>query len=122
DRPVAIKILTPRLAKNPNYLKRFLREARAVAKLNHPNVVSGIDVGEADGHQYFVMEYVEGRTLQQVLDVQGRLDPVKTAKVILMVARALDHAHAAGMVHRDVKPANVILSARTGIPKLCDLG
>lgn len=122
DRPVAVKILTPRLAKNPNYLMRFLREAKAVARLNHPNVVSGIDVGESDGHHYFVMEYVEGKTLQQVLDDHGRLDPLKTAKVVLLVARALDHAHHAGMVHRDIKPANVILSAKTGIPKLCDLG
>jgi len=122
DRPVAIKVLTPRLAKNPSYLKRFLREARAVARLNHPNVVSGIDVGEAKGHHYFVMEFVEGKTLQQVLDEHGRLEPMKVAKVVLLLARALEHAHQAGMVHRDVKPANVILSAKTGVPKLCDLG
>ena len=122
DRPVAVKILTPRLAKNPNYLKRFLREARAVARLNHPNVVSGIDVGEANGHHYFVMEFVEGKTLQQVLDESERLDPIKTAKVLLLVAKALDHAHQSGMVHRDVKPANIILAAKTGVPKLCDLG
>ncbi|MCE9634641.1 MAG: serine/threonine protein kinase [Planctomycetes bacterium] len=122
DRPVAIKVLTPRLAKNDMYLRRFLREARAVAKLNHPNVVSGIDVGEAKGHHYFVMEFVEGKTLQQVLDDHERLDAIKTAKVMLLVAKALDHAHGAGMVHRDVKPANIILSSKTGVPKLCDLG
>lgn len=122
DRPVAVKVLTPRLAKNAAYLKRFQREARAVARLNHANVVSGIDVGESKGHHYFVMEFVEGKTLQQVLDEQGRLDPLKLAKVILHVARALEHAHHAGMVHRDVKPANIILSKRTGVPKLCDLG
>lgn len=122
DRPVAIKVLTPRLAKNEAYLKRFLREARSVAKLNHPNVVSGIDVGEAKGHHYFVMEFVEGKTLQQVLDEQGPLDPVKVAKVILLTAKALDHAHHAGFVHRDVKPANIILARKNGLPKLCDLG
>lgn len=122
DRAVAVKILTPRLAKNETYLKRFLREARAVARLNHPNVVSGIDVGEVKGHHYFVMEFVEGKTLQQVLDDHERLDPIKSAKVVLLVARALDHAHHAGMVHRDVKPANIILSSKTGVPKLCDLG
>lgn len=122
DRPVAVKVLTPRLAKNEAYLKRFLREARTVAKLNHPNVVSGIDVGEAKGHQYFVMEFVEGKTLQMVLDDHPRLDPMKSAKVILLVAKALEHAHESGMVHRDVKPANIILSSKTGTPKLCDLG
>ena len=122
DRSVAIKILTPRLAKNSSYLKRFLREARAVARLNHPNVVSGIDVGEAKGHHFFVMEFVEGRTLQMVLDDLDRVDPIKAAKVVLLVAKALDHAHHAGMVHRDVKPANIILSSKTGVPKLCDLG
>jgi serine/threonine-protein kinase len=122
DRPVAIKVLTPRLAKNATYLKRFLREARAVAKLNHPNIVSGIDVGEAKGHQYFVMEFVEGKTLQQVLHDHERLDPVKSAKVILLVARALDHAQQVGLIHRDVKPANIILSSKSGVPKLCDLG
>jgi serine/threonine-protein kinase len=122
DRPVAVKVLTPRLAKNATYLKRFLREARAVAKLNHPNIVSGIDVGEAKGHHFFVMEFVEGKTLQQVLDEHERLDAVKSAKVTLLVARALDHAQQVGLVHRDVKPANIILSAKTGVPKLCDLG
>ena len=91
DRPVAVKVLTPRLAKNANYLKRFLREARSVAKLNHPNVVSGIDVGEAKGHHYFVMEFVEGKTLQMILDEHPKLDPVKTSKVILLVAKALEH-------------------------------
>ena len=122
DRPVAIKVLPPRLAKNATYLKRFRREARAVARLNHPNVVSGIDVGESQGHHFFVMEFVEGKTLQQVLDAHERLDPLKSGKVIVLVARALEHAHAMGMVHRDVKPANIILSAKTGVPKLCDLG
>ncbi|MCG3134874.1 MAG: Serine/threonine-protein kinase PknB [Planctomycetes bacterium] len=122
DRPVAVKVLTPRLAKNERYLKRFLREARSVARLNHPNVVSGIDVGESKGHHYLVMEYVEGKTLQQVLDEHGKLDPVKSAKVIQLVAKALDHAHVNGLVHRDVKPANILLSAKNGVPKLCDLG
>jgi serine/threonine-protein kinase len=122
DRAVAVKILTPRLAQNDAYLKRFLREARSVARLNHPNVVSGIDVGESRGHHYFVMEYVEGKTLQQILDETPRLDPVKCGKVILQIAKALEHADQAGLVHRDVKPANIILSSKSGSVKLCDLG
>jgi eukaryotic-like serine/threonine-protein kinase len=122
DRAVAVKVLTPRLAKNENFLHRFLREARAVAKLNHPNVVSGIDVGESKGYRYFVMEYVEGPTLQQRLDEGQPLDAMWVTKTVLQVARALDHAHRANLIHRDVKPANIIITARGGVAKLCDLG
>lgn len=122
DRPVAIKVLTPRLAKSEAYLRRFQREARSVARLNHPNVVSGIDVGEADGFHYFVMEYVEGPTLQDLLDRGTRTDIVKVTKIVLGVAHALDHAHKHGLVHRDVKPGNIIVSKKTGRAKLCDLG
>jgi serine/threonine protein kinase len=122
DRTVAVKVLTPHLAKNDRYLKRFQREARAVAKLNHPNVVSGIDVGESRGCRFFVMEYVEGPTLLQLLEKGGRLDAMSASRIILQVARALDHAHKAGLVHRDVKPANIIVTSKGGIAKLCDLG
>jgi serine/threonine protein kinase len=122
ERTVAVKVLTPHLAKNESYLKRFQREARAVAKLNHPNVVSGIDVGESNGCRYFVMEYVEGPTLLQLLEKDGRLDPMTASKIILQIARALDHAHKAGLVHRDVKPANIIVMQKSGTAKLCDLG
>jgi eukaryotic-like serine/threonine-protein kinase len=122
DRPVAIKILTPRLAKNEAFLKRFTREARAVAKLNHPNVVSGIDVGEAQSYRYFVMEFVEGPTLQQVLDRHGKIPYDSATKIVLQVARALEHATKNGLVHRDVKPANIIISSKTRTAKLCDLG
>jgi serine/threonine-protein kinase len=122
DRTVAVKVLTPYLAKNERYLKRFQREARAVAKLNHPNVVSGIDVGEAKGCRYFVMEYVEGPTLLQLLEKDGRLDAMSASRLVLQIARALDHAHKAGLVHRDVKPANIIVTAKSNVAKLCDLG
>ena len=122
DRTVAVKVLTPHLAKNESYLKRFQREARAVAKLNHPNVVSGIDVGEARGCRYFVMEYVEGPTLLQLLERDGRIDSMTATQIILQIARALDHAHRAGLVHRDVKPANIIVTTRNSTAKLCDLG
>lgn len=122
DRPVAIKILTPRLAENATFLRRFLREARAVAKLNHPNVVSGIDVGEARGCQYFVMEYVEGPTLLQVVNERGKLPEAAATRIVKQVAAALEHAHKNGLVHRDVKPANVILTRGGRQAKLCDLG
>ena len=122
DRTVAVKVLSPRLAKNEAYLRRFLREARIVAMLNHPNVVSGIDVGEARGFRYFVMEFVEGPTLQQLLERGGPMDPVRATDVMLQVSKALDHAHRNGLVHRDVKPANIIITSRGGVPKLCDLG
>jgi serine/threonine-protein kinase len=124
DRRVAVKVLTPHLARNEAYLKRFLREARAVAKLNHPNVVSGIDVGTAKGCRYFVMEYVEGPTLLQLLERETQVEPMAAARIVLQVARALDHAHKAGLVHRDVKPANIIVTTKSNqqVAKLCDLG
>jgi serine/threonine-protein kinase len=122
ERSVAIKVLTPRLAKNESFLKRFTREAKVVARLNHPNVVSGIDVGESRGYRYFVMEFVEGPTLKQLLEQNGRLRYETATKIVLHVARALDHAHANSLVHRDVKPANIIIASKTKAAKLCDLG
>ncbi len=121
DRRVAIKLLTPRLAKDVSFLGRFMREARAVAKLNHPNMVSGIDVGESRGCRYFVMEFVSGHGLHEVLERRGRLEPTQATKIVLAVARALEHAHVNGLVHRDVKPGNIMISD-TGRVKLCDLG
>ena len=120
-RPVAVKILAPRLAKNERFLRRFMREARAVAKLNHPNVVSGIDVGEAQGFRYFVMEFVEGPTLLDMLEGAGAMEPMAATRIVLQVARALEHAARHNLVHRDVKPANVIIT-KSGVAKLCDLG
>lgn len=121
-RPVAIKVLAPSLAENDRYVKRFMREARAVAKLNHPNVVSGIDVGESQGYRYFVMEFVEGPTLAQILEKQRTLPAMAATRIVLQVAKALDHAHHAKLVHRDVKPANVVITRKAHQAKLCDLG
>ena len=121
DRTVAIKVLNPPLANKPEYVDRFLREARSVAKLNHPHVISGIDVGEAEGVRYFVMEYASGMTIAQLLERGGAMDESRVARVARQIARALDHAHEAGLVHRDVKPANILVT-KDSVAKLCDLG
>ncbi len=121
DRPVAIKILNPNLAHNEEFARRFLQEAKTVAKLNHPNVISGIDVGEQDGIRYFVMELVSGLTIRAIVERGGPMDEGRVAHVALQVARALDHARQLNLVHRDVKPDNIIVTT-DGVAKLCDLG
>jgi len=121
DREVAIKILSPHLARKKDYVERFLREARAVAKLNHPNVISGIDAGEENGVRYFVMEYASGMTVGQILERGGAMDESRVLRVALQIARALEHAHDAGLVHRDVKPDNILVT-KDHVAKLCDLG
>jgi serine/threonine-protein kinase len=121
DRTVALKILAPRLAKNDEFVARFLREARAVAKLSHVNIIAGIDVGESNGLYYFAMEFVDGPTALDVLVRGGAMDEERAVEVTLQMARALENAHKNKMVHRDVKPENIML-ARSGQAKLCDLG
>jgi tRNA A-37 threonylcarbamoyl transferase component Bud32/tetratricopeptide (TPR) repeat protein len=121
DRMVALKILAPHLAKDAAYVERFLREARAVAKLNHPNIIQGIDVGEADGHYYFAMEFVDGPTVADVMRKSGPLSEARALKITDEIAQALEHAHRHGLVHRDVKPDNIMLT-RNNEAKLCDLG
>ncbi len=121
DRVVAIKILSPHLARKPAYVERFLREARAVAKLNHPNVISGIDAGEADGVRYFVMEYASGMTIGDLVKRGGAMDESRVMRIAQQISRALEHAHQAGLVHRDVKPDNILIT-KDGVAKLCDLG
>jgi serine/threonine-protein kinase len=121
DRIVAIKILAARLAKDQAYLDRFFREAKAAARLSHPNLIIAHDVGAHQGTYYMVMEYVSGATLQQLLDSQGSLEESRVIDVAIQVARALEVAHRGGLVHRDVKPANIMLSS-DGQAKLFDLG
>jgi serine/threonine-protein kinase len=121
DRIVAIKILAPKLSKDRFFIDRFLREARAAAALSHENIIRAIDVGEASGHFYFVMEYVEGETAHDSTTRRGVFPEAEGIDVGLQVARALDHAHQHGIVHRDVKPENIMLTA-DGTAKLCDLG
>jgi len=121
ERDVAIKVLSPELAQDPVFVERFLREAKAVARLNHTNIISGIDVGDSDGVKYFVMEFVDGSTVASLLRRGGPLDEERALLVAQQIARALEHAYRNALVHRDLKPENVIIT-REGIAKLCDLG
>jgi eukaryotic-like serine/threonine-protein kinase len=121
DRQVAIKILHPHLARDDAFLDRFRREARAAAALSHPNVVAVHDWGETDEGAYLVLQLIEGPTLRQLLREHGQLSPAEAAGVLIPVARGLGAAHAAGMVHRDVKPENLLLG-RDGIVRVTDFG
>jgi serine/threonine-protein kinase len=118
---VAIKVLQPRLASNPRDLERFLHEAQVAAKLSHNNVVQAIDAGSAGKLHYFVMEYVEGTTINKLIE-GGKIYTEREALDIMMqMAQALDHAHRRGLVHRDIKPANIIITPEN-VAKLADLG
>jgi serine/threonine protein kinase len=109
DRTVAVKLLPAELASDDQAADRLQREARSAARLNHPRIVSVFDAGLANGTPYLVMEYVEGRTLAEELADHGRLSPERATSIAAGIAEALSAAHAAGVVHRDVKPANVLL-------------
>lgn len=121
DRIVALKILLDALAQNKEFIKRFDREAKIAAKLSHNNIVNAIDAGEVGGLHYFVMEYVEGRTIKDDLEKNKVFDEKTALKIVMAVAEALKHAHQRGLIHRDIKPENVILT-RDGSVKLADLG
>jgi serine/threonine-protein kinase len=121
ERHVALKILHEHYTADEEYVERFRREARAVAQLSHPNIVTVIDRGEEDGRQFIVFEYVDGKTLKQCLDEVGRM-PVRGAlEHAIEVAHGLAFAHDNGLVHRDVKPQNVILNG-DGCAKVTDFG
>jgi serine/threonine-protein kinase len=120
-RDVAVKVLRADLARDPSFQARFRREAQSAASLNAPCIVSVYDTGEDNGVPYIVMEYVEGRTLRDVLQTEGRLLPQRALEVVADICAALDVAHGAGIVHRDIKPANVMLTAR-GEVKVMDFG
>jgi eukaryotic-like serine/threonine-protein kinase len=121
DRVVAVKILLDSLAQNKEFIKRFEREAKIAAKLSHNNVVNAIDAGEVGGHFYFVMEYVAGLTIKDVLDKNKVFEEKEAIRVVMAVAEALKHANHRGLIHRDIKPENVILT-KDGSVKLADLG
>ncbi|RME79355.1 MAG: serine/threonine protein kinase, partial [Planctomycetota bacterium] len=121
DRKVAIKVFSPDQVRDRIYLERIGREAKTLAKLNHPNVVSAIDFGCHNGVYYLVMEYVEGTSLDKELK-KGVIFPEKEAlSIVLQIAKALEHAHQFRLIHRDIKPANIMIDSK-GVAKLCDLG
>ena len=121
DRPVAIKVLPKKFSTNQNFIERFYREGRAAAKLNHPNIVGAYDVGQAGGHHYFVMEYVDGKTVYDFIVKKKRFEEHEAIEIIRQVALALQHAHQRGFVHRDIKPKNIMINSQ-GVVKLADLG
>ena len=121
DRDVAVKVMHREMSEQPDQLERFRQEARAVAKLSHPNVVAVIDAGEDGGHPYIVFEYVEGETLKQRIARIGALDAQEALAYAIEIARGLTVAHARNMVHRDIKPQNVLIDAE-GRAKLTDFG
>jgi len=120
DRVVAVKILLPSLAKNPSYVQRFMREAKMAAALSHPNLVSVIDAGAAGGLNFFVMEYVDGKSVGERLAEIGRFEEREALQIALSVAEALQHASEKGLIHRDVKPDNIMIHKDSA--KLADLG
>jgi len=120
-RAVAIKVLFPSIQKDKQFLKRFFREARTVSRLHHENIIRGIDVGEHDGLYYFVMEYVDGRTLLEILNQDGPFSEDQGIDIARQITRALTHAEEHGLVHRDIKPENIMID-RDDVVKLCDLG
>jgi serine/threonine protein kinase len=121
DRIVAIKILSPKHSQNDRMREKFMTEARTAAKLSHPNIVQAIDVGQEGGFYYFVMEYLDGPTVGHLLKRGGALDERRTVQIVMQVAQALEYAHRHGIVHRDIKPDNIMMT-REGVVKLCDLG
>ncbi|HVL04268.1 MAG TPA: protein kinase, partial [Acidimicrobiales bacterium] len=121
DRPVAVKVLFPEFATDPTFVQRFRREAQAAANLSHPNIVSVYDWGEEGGTYFIVMEYVEGHSLAQTIKNESRIHPDRAADITTDVAAALGFAHRNGVVHRDVKPGNVLISPN-GQVKVADFG
>jgi serine/threonine protein kinase len=114
DRPVALKVIAPEMAANSVFRTRFERECRLAATLEHPNVVQIYHAGEENGLLFLTMRYVDGSDLRELLDHEHRLEVARAASIAIQVARALDHAHRHGLIHRDVKPGNVLISSGDG--------
>src|SRR5437870_1167278 len=120
DRLVALKILPAEVSQDPAFAERFMREARALARLSHPNIVAVHDFGQADGFYYFLMEFIDGATLRQVL-AEGKLAPREALAIVPQVCEGLQYAHDQGVVHRDIKPENILLD-KMGRVKIADFG
>lgn len=121
NRTVAIKVLNPQFARDASFVERFRREAQAAARLNQPNIVAVYDTGSDDGTQFIVMEFIEGRTLGEFMQSGRKPTPVQAAEIAQKICAALAAAHAAGVIHRDIKPGNVMVT-RDGTVKVMDFG
>ncbi len=121
DRMVAIKVLPRKFSANAQFIERFYAEGRAAAQLNHPNIVQAFDVGQAGDYHYFVMEYVEGRTVYDDIIKHKRYSEADALNIVIQISEALEHAHNKGLIHRDVKPKNIMIN-REGVAKLADMG
>ena len=121
DRTVAIKVLPRKFSSNAQFIERFYAEGRAAAQLNHPNIVQAFDVGKAGEYHYFVMEYVHGRTVYDDIVKNKRYTEADALDIVIQIAEALQHAHERGLIHRDVKPKNILITEQ-GVAKLADMG
>jgi len=121
DRVVALKMLPPKAMKSPEAVKRFHREVRAAARLEHPNIVTAYDADEHEGMHYLVMQYVDGKDLADIVSRRGPLPIEQAVECIVQAARGLEYAHSEGVVHRDIKPSNLLLDKR-GAVKILDMG
>jgi serine/threonine protein kinase len=121
NRIVAIKVLPPAFTKKPHAVQRFQREVQAAARLVHPNIVASFDAGQDIGAYFLVMEFVDGSDLSRLVKQQGPLGVAQAVGCILQAARGLEHAHGAGVIHRDIKPGNLLLD-RGGTVKILDMG
>src|SRR5437762_5399397 len=120
DRLVALKVLPAEVSRDPAFAERFAREARALARLNHPNIVAVYDFGQADGFYYFLMEFIEGATLRHLI-AGGGLAPREALAIVPQICEALQYAHDQGIVHRDIKPENILVE-KSGRVKIADFG
>ena len=118
---VAVKVLRPEFNSDEDFLERFRREALAASKMSHHNIVNLLDVGEEDGYRYLVMEYMRGRTLKDIIQEKGRLPEPVAGQIAIRILSALQHAHDNGIIHRDIKPQNVLVNAE-GMVKVADFG
>jgi len=121
DRIVALKVLNEKYSSDREFVDRFIREARAAGKLNHPNVIHVHDVSKANGRHYFSMEYIDGSSVKEMLRIDGKVPVDKAVDIVLQTAKALEFAHENGIVHRDIKPDNIMLT-KDGVVKIADLG
>ena len=120
DRPVALKIIAPRLSNDPGFLERFAREAKTLGRLNHPNIVTVYDFGQAGPYCYLVMELIEGVNLRDAI-LSGGVTPEQALQIVPKVCDALQYAHSEGVVHRDIKPENILVGFKSEV-KIADFG